>query len=213
MTTLSLRVEAPIVSFRNPHAREFGETFPVPPPSTMYGMLLSAVGEEHRSRHAGVRIAIARLGAPETSTILRTVWRVKRADIPLGTGENRRMDFQQLLTGLRAAVWVDSSGEVDLDASLASRLVRALDDPSSIQRYGGLSLGESRDLVDVLVRLRPGAEERGEWLIPSPEGALALPLWPDHVGGAATAWGRFRLETRAIVEDAPDDAFVTIAPN
>lgn len=212
MTILALRVEAPIVSFRNPHAREFGETFAYPPPSTVYGMLLSAVGEEHRARHAGVRLAVARLGVPETSTVLRTVWRVKRADIPLGTGENRRMDFQQLLTGLRIAVWVDSTGEVAGGQTLVERLARALDEPSVVERYGGLSLGESRDLVDVFARLHPAAGERGDWLVPDAAGAVALPLWPDHVAGAGTAWGRFRIELRPLAEDAPAEALITIAP-
>ena len=42
-------------------AREYQETYPAPPPSTIYGMLLSLVGveREHKKRHTGLRIAIA----------------------------------------------------------------------------------------------------------------------------------------------------------
>src|SRR6202044_1447868 len=38
-------VSAPVASFRVPQAREYWETLPCPPPATVYGMLLSAVGE------------------------------------------------------------------------------------------------------------------------------------------------------------------------
>lgn len=212
MTIVALRVEAPIVSFRNPHAREFAETYRVPPPSTLYGMLLSLVGEERRARHAGVRLAVAVLGEPAVSTVLRTVWRVKNLSLEPGVGENRRMDFQQLLTDLRAAIWIDSSEEPADTEPLTDRVARALREPDTITRYGGLSLGESRDLVDVVEPLRPRPGEDALWLLPDPVGDLTLPVWPDHVAGASTRWARFRPTRRPLVASPAPTDFVRIAP-
>ncbi|MFO0609483.1 MAG: type I-MYXAN CRISPR-associated protein Cas5/Cmx5/DevS [Polyangiales bacterium] len=212
MTVLALRVEAPIVSFRNPYAREFAETFRVPPPSTVYGMLLSMVGEERRARHAGVRLAIATFTEPEVSVVLRTVWRVKDLSTGPGVGENRRMDFQQLLTGVHFAVWVDSSGEAAPGPPLAERLAVALRAPEEITRFGALSLGESRDLVDAVTTLEAGAPREGVWLIPEPGGNLSLPVWPDHVAGAGTRWASFRATKGPVGGDVPRGHFVEIAP-
>jgi CRISPR-associated protein Cas5t len=175
MTALALRVEAPMVTLRNPLAREFAESFSVPPPSTVYGMLLSMVGEEHRRRHAGVELALAMLSEPAISVVLRTVWRIKVANASPGSQANRRMDFQEVLTDVRFAVWVDSTRERTPGPTLEDRLRVALDRPSEISRYGGLSLGESRDLVDTVcpLRVRPG--EQARWLM------------PDVAGGAGSA--------------------------
>lgn len=59
MTTIALKVEVPIACFRHSRAREYAETYPVPPPSTVYGMLLSLIGETDRYKHCGTQLAIA----------------------------------------------------------------------------------------------------------------------------------------------------------
>ena len=41
MDPLALYLSAPVASFRVPQAREYLETFPCPPPATVYGALLS----------------------------------------------------------------------------------------------------------------------------------------------------------------------------
>ena len=103
MSTVALRVEAPLVSFRNPHAREYAETYRVPPPSTVYGMLLSMVGEERRVRHSGARLALAVLGEPTVSTVLRTVWRVKNlARLSISLSRVRGRTRTETLRFLRA---------------------------------------------------------------------------------------------------------------
>ena len=58
---LVLRVDVPMTGLRPMWAREYQETYPAPPPSTIYGMLLSLIGveREDKNRHAGLRIAIA----------------------------------------------------------------------------------------------------------------------------------------------------------
>src|SRR3990172_4206493 len=109
MEPLALYVSVPIAAFRAPYAREYLETLPCPPPATVYGMLLSLVGEEHRRAHIGAELAVALLSQPALSTVLRTSWRLKTAGPP-GLGANKRPDYQELLTGVRLAVWVRPGG-------------------------------------------------------------------------------------------------------
>jgi CRISPR-associated protein Cas5t len=202
---LALNVSAPVAGFRAPHAREYLETLPVPPPSTVYGMLLSLVGETNRLAHVGAELAFALLSEPERSTVLRTAWRVKDAAIAPGMGSNRRPDFQELLTDVRLAVFVRPGEGERAEPPLARRVRRALEDPASVQRFGGLCLGESTHLVDVVRWLRAGdvANVRlGRMLIPDREGDMALPVWPDHVGSAGTRWGQFRLAEASIPDAA-----------
>lgn len=40
---ISVRVQVPYASFRKSYARSFAESYPFPPPATVYGMLLSLV--------------------------------------------------------------------------------------------------------------------------------------------------------------------------
>src|SRR5437763_4833672 len=147
---LGLYVTVPIACFRKGLAREYLETEPLPPPATCYGFLLSLVGEERRARHVGCRVAPVLLNEPEQSVVLRTVWRVK--NLPLGASGNTRPDYQQLLSPVELVVWLDSSEEVAGAERLEARVARALDQPSSIERFGGLSLGESTHLVDEVRR-------------------------------------------------------------
>src|SRR5437660_11019493 len=76
-SVITLRVEVPYASFRKSFARSFAETYPLPPPATVYGMLLSLVGEYFRQRHEGVRLAFAYKKLPQISTTLRKLSRYK----------------------------------------------------------------------------------------------------------------------------------------
>jgi CRISPR-associated protein Cas5t len=188
---VSLRVTAPVCSFRTGYAREYLATERVPPPATVYGFLLSMVGEEDRMRHAGTRLAFALLGEPQISVILRTAWRVKEKRQPPGMGSNRRPDYQEVLTGLELGIWV-GAGE------LADRLRTAARQPQAIQRYGGLSLGESRDLINDIQWTPEYGSKPGRWVTHHSEGNLTLPVWVDHVGSQATVWQSFALQEDAL---------------
>src|SRR5260370_29398743 len=189
--TIRFYVSVPVASFRVPRAREYFETFPVPPPATVYGMLLSMCGEVNRRTHEGAEIAIALLSEPSYSVVLRTMWRVKKKEKGLGLGENRRPDFQELLTDVQLAVWV-RTGQVEKAAvPLASRVRTALGAPDQVDRFGGLSLGESTHLVDEIKELGDRVI-KGRLLMAQDEGDLSLPIWPDHVG-SVTRWGQYRL--------------------
>lgn len=190
METVGLYVSVPVASFRVPRAREYFETFPCPPPSTIYGMLLSMVGEVNRRAHEGAEIAMALLSEPSYSVVLRTLWRVKDRKEGPGLGNNRRPDFQELLTNTRLAVWI-RKGASEQNPSLASRVQGAIQGPSSLSRFGGLSLGESTHLVDEIAMLNDRIV-KGQLLTKQDEGDLSLPIWPDHVG-SITRWGQYRL--------------------
>lgn len=190
---LGLRVTVPIACFRKGLAREYLETEPLPPPSTCYGFLLSLVGETQRRRHVGCRVAPVLIGRPDQSVVLRTVWRVKK--MPLGSPGNTRPDYQQLLSLVELIVWLDSREEVEKTDNLEHRVQAALDPTrrGAVQRFGGLSLGESTHLVDE-VNLFPGRigqrfeNRKGRVFLRADCGRLTLPVWVDHVGSAGTRY-------------------------
>lgn len=198
---LRLYVGVPVACFRKGLAREYLETEPLPPPATCYGFLLSLVGETDRRRHVGARVTAGLLNSPPTSTVLRTVWRVKK--VPLGSPGNTRPDYQQLLTEVELAVWLDSSEEQG--KGLEDRVRAALANPAAVSRFGGLSLGESTHLVDE-VCAGDEADKRIAGRIPraflcSPKGRLTLPVWVDHVGSAGTRYATGDLVTDSVTMD------------
>jgi CRISPR-associated protein Cas5t len=207
---IGLFVSAPVASFRVPQAREYWETLPCPPPATVYGMLLSAVGEPNRLHHEGAEVALALLSAPELSVVVRTLWRVKDRKLAPGIGENRRPDFQELLSDVRLAVWVRTGAEEEVRPSLSERVAAALAQPSGINRFGGLSLGESTHLIDELRMLSPADHGDGRMLLGDVEGDLALPVWPDHVGAAGTRWGQYRLVPAAVGAEPDERAWIIV---
>jgi len=189
---VSLLVAVPICSFKKGHAREYLETEVVPPPSTVYGFLLSLVGEEDRHRYLGTRIAYALLSRPRVSVILRTVWRIKNKKLPLGIGNNRRPDYQEILTQLQLGIWVER-------CPLATKLENAALHPRSIERFGGLSFGESHDLVNDIQWFPEWGAYHGDWILGDPKGILTLPVWVDHIGSKGTVLRQFSLEAKPLL--------------
>lgn len=187
---LGVKVSIPIACFRKGLAREFLETYDAPPPATCYGFLLSLVGETERERHTGARVTATSLGRAVQSVVLRAVWKRNKKD---STSPNIRPDFQQLLTGVELIVWLDSSDEVNEGPTLEERVVIALDPKrrGEIDRFGGLSFGESTHLVDSVSLYDPDKETKfddARIFILDPEGDVTLPVWVDHVGSAKTRY-------------------------
>ncbi len=203
---LGIYVSVPVACFRKGMAREYLETDPIPPPSTCYGFLLSLVGEADRVKHEHARVTCGLIGTPEKSAVLRTVWRVKSK--PLGSPGNTRPDYQQLLTNVQLVIWLDSSYEREQTSTLESRVVNALSPVrrSQIERFGGLSLGESTHLVDeVLLVERYSAREPEQSVrlfVLKERGRMTLPVWVDHIGSAGTRYATGDMELRA-VRDVP----------
>jgi CRISPR-associated protein Cas5t len=207
LTTIALKVEVPIACFRQSRAREYAETYPVPPPSTVYGMLLSLVGEENRYKHCGVKLAIALLSEPEKSVVIRTSRRFKKKNIH--DLSNSRPDYQELLTNIELIVWL-KTGEDQATPTLLERLQQAFNNPASVNRFGGLCLGESRDLVNAVSFVPENYQgESLLWLIQDEKGFLTLPYWVDHVGSKGTRWQRYTLQESQIWQP-PDLSWTVI---
>ncbi len=145
-----LKVEVPIACFRDSRAREYIATYPIPPPSTVYGMLLSTVGEENRFRHCGVKLAITMLSETTKSRVIRKIRRFKVKDIH--SSKNSKPDYQELLTGIKFVIWIDATADKSTP-NLSERLQQAMSDPSSVVRFGNICLGESRDLLNSIYSL------------------------------------------------------------
>jgi CRISPR-associated protein Cas5t len=188
---IALKVNVPIACFRDSRAKEYIATYPVPPPSTVYGMLLSTVGEENRFRHCGVKLAIAMLSETAKSKVIRKVRRFKDRDI--NSPINSKPDYQELLTGIEFAVWIDASEDKSIP-NLADRLHQAMSNPSSVVRFGNICLGESRDLVNS-IDLLTESHQQGllRWLTQDDYGDLTLPYWVDRLGSKSTCWMRYKL--------------------
>lgn len=227
---ITLHVEVSYASFRKSYARSFAETYPLPPPATVYGMLLSLVGERFRRRHEGVRLAFAykcrcdgesykhrRSGEvcrdkclPLIATTLRKLSRYKYGVPSKQSRLGNAPDFIETLCGIEFLCWVDSSQEKPDEGgiskgdgrTLEKRLLEAIRSPASVDRYGVLCLGLSDDAVND-VSLCDKVD--GEWhrLLPSNTGTMELPVWVDHVGAAQTRWRRYELKANATAATAP----------
>ncbi len=192
MKSIAIYIDVPVATFRQSHAREYGQTYPYPPHSTVYGLLLSLVGEMDMQKHCGVQLAIAMLSQPEKSKTLRTLHRFKfKEEDNLG---NKRPDYQEILTDIRFIVWV-KSGNDKTNPSLSKRLEQALLNPDSVNRWGVLYLGESDDLVNIIKLVSDEFSIKSrQWLIQDNNGWITLPYWVDHFGFKGTHWLRYRLE-------------------
>lgn len=172
-------LECPCASFPRSLARDYKETYLYPPPSTIYGFLLSLVGEEDLTAHIGVKIAIGFIGeTPLVSRILRKQRSHKFSKKHLQTYTSAKFskpNFQELLTDLKLVIKIDSTQELG-NIKLEDRVKIALSKPDKIKRFGGLSLGESWALVN---GFRGYRKDDGEiiWLVTDNRGLIGLPVW------------------------------------
>ena len=183
-----LYLECPCTSFPRSFARDYKETYRYPPPSTIYGFLLSLVGEVDITAHSGVKLAIGLIGNdPPISRIVRKQRHHKFSREHLGTYPTSKFskpNHHELLTDLQVAVQIDSSEE-SASVTLEERVAIALSTPEQITRFGGLSLGESWALVN---GIRPYRETDGtiRWLVVDNRGLISLPVWIDRNTGRGT---------------------------
>lgn len=204
---LGIRVTVPVACFRKGAAREFFETWDIPPPAQAYGFLLSLVGEEDRARHIGARVAPVTVHAEHGSVVLRTLWRIKTGKLPQGTLANARPDYQQLLTSVELVLWLESAGEDRAQGPTLEHRVRRALDPATrgeIRRFGGLSLGESTHLVDEVSIHTPQPERTGTAFLLADKGAHTLPVWVDHVGSSGTRSVTGSLEPGPLLPPDPE---------
>lgn len=208
-----LHLEAPYASFRKTFARSFAETYALPPPATVYGMLLSLVGEHFRKRHEGVRVAFAYKRMPRISTALRKLSRYKYGVPSKQSSLGNAPDFVETLCNIEFLCWIDSEQEKPLEngqakgANLEQRLWTALQRPEEVTRRGVVSLGLSDDAVND-VSLCETFEDKWHRLLPNDRGSLELPIWADHVKGLDTRWQRYEFEKEpSEIALGPDSEF------
>jgi len=206
MDTVCLFVDVPVCAFRPRWARQYQETYALPPPATVFGMLLSLAGVDwpEKERYAGVELALALVSEPERCRIFRKFRRVVqyKEEDPLTA---RRPDYQDLLLGLQFWLWLRDG---QAPHSLTERVRAALtpERRPEISRYGGLSLGESSHLVNE-VSLKP-PEGEGRYLYCDPKGYYQLPVWVQHprCGPGHSRLGRFSLSPQeTLLEPPPGD--------
>lgn len=191
---ICVEIEVPYASFRKSYARSFAETYPLVPPATVYGLLLSLIGERFRARHQGVRLAFAYKRMPMVTTTLRKLSRYKYGVPHKQSTLGNAPDYVETLCGLDFVCWIDSSTEMRKEPPLLEERIRmALREPGSVERYGILSLGLSDDAVDQIKEIER-MDSHCYRLIPDKTGELELPIWVDHVGSAKTRWNRYTID-------------------
>jgi CRISPR-associated protein Cas5t len=211
---IAVQVQVPYATFRKSYARSFAETYPLAPPATVYGMLLSLVGERFRERHEGVGLAFAYRRVPKIATTLRKLSRFKYGVATKQSTLGNAPDYIESLCDLDFICWIDSSSEKSPGSEpLEERVESALENAGMINRYGVLSLGLSDDAVDLVKKV---SVVNGLWhrLLPANNGQLELPTWVDHVGSVHTRWQRFNLDAEKVeIESGPpnDWPMITIA--
>lgn len=193
-----LYIECPCTSFPRSFARDYKETYRYPPPSTIYGFLLSLVGEENMTAHLNVQLAVGIIGdEPVVSRIIRKQRHHKFAISPEAkkriekygdgvypTSNYSKPNHQELITGLRIVVQIDSSQE-SAPVKLVQRVEKVLSYPSKVSRFGGLSLGESWGLVNG-VRIYRENDGIIRWLVKDKRGLIGLPVWINRTTGQGT---------------------------
>jgi CRISPR-associated protein Cas5t len=205
-----LYLECPCTSFPRSFARDFKETYQYPPPSTVYGMLLSLVGEVDLNTHLGVKIAIGIIG--KDSPISRIVRKQRHHKFSKNqletypTSKFSKPNHQELLTDLKISIKVDSNEET-ATLKLTERIAIALSTPSQITRFGGLSLGESWSLVNGIRSYR-ASDGEVRWLVKDKRGLIGLPIWVDRV----TTQGTFTRFSMGEVGEFSEDCWVNIFP-
>jgi CRISPR-associated protein Cas5t len=206
-----LYVEVPFCAFRPYASREYQDTYPVPPPSAVYGMLLSLVGIQRaeKATHCGIGMALAVEQLPAQAKVFRKLRRVpqdlkKRRENELA---HTRPDYQDLLLDLRLWIWL-RRGRDAAPIPLIDKVVQVLSTPASITRSGGLSLGESSYLVDTIT-VREPPEREGIFLQPDAQGFHSLPIWIDHQDPRKTRLHRFTLVSRPL-RNKPEGGWVEI---
>ncbi len=205
---MQLYLDCPCTSFPRSFARDFKETYRYPPPSTVYGMLLSLVGEVDMAAHGGVKLAIGLIGNdPPISRIVRKQRHHKFSVKHMGTyptSQFSKPNHHELLTDLRFAVRIDSSEETAV-VKLSDRVAIAPSTPTQVTRFGGLSLGESWAMLNG-VRVYRETDGAVRWLMQDKRGLIGLPIWINRETTQGT-FARF-----SWVDDFTDDCWVKLQP-
>lgn len=192
---ICIHVECPYASFRKSFARSYAETYVLPPPATVYGMLLSLVGEWQRRWHVGVKLAFAHARLPRVATTLRKLSRYKYGVAKKQEKLGNAPDYVETLCGVDFLCFIDSVDERCTGPTLEVRVTQAIRTPEQVSRRGVVSIGLSDDAVDSIRLVDESAPPSVWcWMSPADSGRFELPVWVDHVGAQYTRWRRFDLD-------------------
>src|SRR5690606_2755206 len=127
--------------------------------------------------------------------------------------ENSKPDYACLLTSLDFIVGVKDSNHPGVP-SLNGQVQQAYLEPDSIARFGGLSCGESHNLVN---RFGPLTQDISQvediwWLTQVDEGEWTVPTWVDHVGSERSVWAgaQFQPDSWGFIAENIDHLAFTI---
>ncbi len=183
------RLDAPLAGFRPYEARDYQETLPLPPHSTVFGSLLSILGVERGAAAPffGTRLGLAgRTG--ERSVVLR---KMRRDPANPKKGQPRvpafRPEYQEILCDVLLWAWVEQGGAT---RDLAGELAEALRTPELVGRHGVVSLGESTFMLDSIASCSVVPDD-AIVLRPRADGALSLTVWVDFGDRTRTRATRF----------------------
>ena len=168
-----LKLDVPFASFRPYRSRDFQESFSIPPPSTVYGSLLSYLGitRDQKAKYRGSKLILAVESLPLRSVFLR---KMRRGDGLMNHHDrNCRPEYQEVLVEL--VIYVGIKGE------LAVAFKEGFANPQNIKRFGGWALGESSNLINS-VNLIDGPPAEALYLCADKRGFHQLTTWVDHVG-------------------------------
>lgn len=210
MTTTSskvsktIHVKVPECTLRDPRSNQHIKTNVVPEPNRVYNFCLSLIGETDRRKYLGTEIAIARTSVPTVSKILRRIRKWKTKDE--NSIQNSSPEFQEVLFGLSFVAQI--KGELGL------KVAEALLCPESIDRFGVLCFGESRDMVNSVDLLYLNSDTAKnldwQWLVRDSSGSHFLNYWIEYNSSPVDS---FSLNYSLVSgdENPPDNAWTVIS--
>ena len=164
LKAIRIHLEGPVASFRYPHfliGRQ--PSFPMPPPSTVYGLISTALGYYPDPKH--LRFAYRFSCEKERTDDVETIWFVEKETSIRGKGKEKNLLAQSNVLSrewlLHPCLSLYLTTEVELQA-----LYEAFRCPAYI-----LSLGRSQELVSV-------RDVQQVHLSPCKEGRLSPGLFP-----------------------------------
>ena len=128
-SVICVHVDSAYASFRNSFARAYAETYLLPPPATVYGMLLALVGESFRRRHVGVKLAFAYARVPRVATTLRKLSRYKYGVASKQGRLGNAPDYVETLCGIEFLSFIDSTDERCYPPALETRVIEPIREP------------------------------------------------------------------------------------
>lgn len=186
-TSVHLYVDVPFASYTTAYSRYFLETYPLAPPSTVYGMLLSLIGEYNMRKYIGTEISIALISNPSKFKHIRTWHRYKDNKSAIGTGKNVIPKSIECLWDNKYSIWIRQGKSEHNKISLCSQIKSYFDKTNIFPRQGVLSCGCSDNMIND-ISIWKNDNSKGKILTISDMADLSMPVWVDHLNNKNTVY-------------------------